>query len=96
MGRDRAMSAALQLQHDAGLILSTLQVLGQLVTSLNRMSSEVMWVAFDHEPFSDGSRPVGGAVSSSPTGGSLHGCHGVVVSAEYPGCSWTPAVVLMQ
>ena len=40
MGRDRAMSAALQLQHDAGLILSNLQVLGQFVTSLN-----------DHEPF---------------------------------------------
>ena len=40
MGRERAMSAALQLQHDAGLILSNLQVLGQFVTSLNRMSSE--------------------------------------------------------
>ena len=51
MGQDRAMSAALQLQHDAGLILSNLQVLGQFVTSLNRMSSEVMRVAFDHEPF---------------------------------------------
>ena len=45
------MSAALQLQHDAGLILSNLQVLGQFVTSLNRMSSEVMRVAFAHEPF---------------------------------------------
>ena len=45
------MSAALQLQHDAGLILSNLQVLGQFVTSLNRMSSEVMWVAFEDEPF---------------------------------------------
>ena len=45
MGRDRTMSAALQLQHDAGLILSNLQVLGQFVSSLNRMSSEVMRVA---------------------------------------------------
>ena len=51
MGRDRAMSVALQLQHDEGLILSNLQVLGQFVTSLNRMSSEVMRVAFDHKPF---------------------------------------------
>ena len=42
VGRDRAMSAALQLQHDAGLILSNMQVSGQFVTSLNRMSSEVM------------------------------------------------------
>ena len=51
MGRDRAMSAALQLQHDAGLILSNLQVLGQFVTLLNRMSSEVMRLAFAHKPF---------------------------------------------
>ena len=36
LGRERAMSAALQLQHDAGLIVSNLQVLGQFVTSLNR------------------------------------------------------------
>ena len=50
MGCEQAMSATLQLQHDAGLILSNLQVLGQFVTSLNRMSS-VMRVAFDHELF---------------------------------------------
>ena len=30
MGRERTLAAALQLQHDAGLILSNLQVLGQL------------------------------------------------------------------
>ena len=51
MGRDRTMSAALQLQHDAGLIFSNLQVLGQFVTSLNRMFSEVMRVAFAHKLF---------------------------------------------
>ena len=51
MGRDRAMLAALQLQHDAGLIFSNLQVLGQFVTSLNRMYSEAMRLAFMHEPF---------------------------------------------
>ena len=51
MGHERAMSAALQLQHDAGLIMSNIQVLSQFVTSLNRISSEVMRVAFDHEPF---------------------------------------------
>ena len=51
MGRQRTLAAALQFQHDRGLILSNLQVLGQFVTSLNRMSSEVMRVAFDREPF---------------------------------------------
>ena len=51
MDQDRTIVAALQLQHDAGLILSNLQVLRQFLTSLNRMSSEVMRVAFTHEPF---------------------------------------------
>ena len=51
MGRDKTLSAALQLQHDASLLLSNIQVLQQFVTSLNRMSSEVMRVAFDREPF---------------------------------------------
>ena len=48
--REDAFGCA-QLQHDAGLILSNIQVLQQFVTSLNRMSSEVMHVAFDREPF---------------------------------------------
>ena len=39
MGREKMLSAALQLQHDTGLILSNIQVLHQFVTSLNRMSS---------------------------------------------------------
>ena len=51
MTRDQAISAALQLQRDAGLIMPNLQVLGQFVTSLNRMSSEVMHLAFGHEPY---------------------------------------------
>ena len=42
MGREKAVGAALQLQHDAGLILSNVQVLQQLVTSLNRTSSDVL------------------------------------------------------
>ena len=51
MDREEAVTAALQLQHDAGLITSNLQVLGQFVTSLNRMSSEVMRLAFGKEVF---------------------------------------------
>ena len=51
MGREKTLSAPLQLQHDAGLILSNLQVLQHFVTSLNRMSAEVMRVAFDRELF---------------------------------------------
>ena len=51
MGREKTLAAALQLQHDAGLIMSNIQVLGQFVTSMHRMASEVMRVAFDREPF---------------------------------------------
>ena len=51
MGRGKRLAAALQLQHDASLIMTNVQVLAQFVTSLNRMASEMMWVAFGREPF---------------------------------------------
>ena len=51
LGHEKILEAALQLQHDAGLILSNVQVLQQFVTSLNRTSSEVMRVAFGRAPF---------------------------------------------
>ena len=94
MGRDRTMSAALQLQHDSGLILSNLQVLGQFVSSLNRMSSEVMRMAFAHKPFP--TEVVCGAVSPSAMGGALHGCHGTLASIVYAGDSGTSAVFSVQ
>ena len=51
LGHEKTLSAALQLQHDAGLILSNIEVLQQFVKSLNRMYSEVIRIAFDREPF---------------------------------------------
>ena len=47
----RRLLAALKLQHDAGLILSNVQVLQQFVTALNSTSSEVMRVAFGLRSF---------------------------------------------
>ena len=38
MRREKTLAAALQLPHDAGLIMSNIQVLGQFVTSLNWMA----------------------------------------------------------
>ena len=96
MGQDRTMSAALQLQHDAGLILSNLQVLRQFVTSLNRMLSEVMRMAFAHEPFLTEAVQFVAPVSPSTTGGALHGCHGIVASTLHAGDTWTSTVVFMQ
>ena len=40
-----------ELQHDAGLILSNVQVLQQLVTSLNRTSSDVLLAVHGRQPF---------------------------------------------
>ena len=51
MGRENALSAALQLQHDAGLILSNVQVLQQLVTSLCRTSSDVLLAVHGRQLF---------------------------------------------
>ena len=51
LGHEKTLAAALQLQHDSGLILSNVQVLQQFVTSLNGTSSEVIRVAFGREPF---------------------------------------------
>ena len=51
MGKEKTLSAALQLQHDAGLILSYVQVLQQLVTALNRTSSDVMRAVHGRRPF---------------------------------------------
>ena len=42
LGPDDALSAAVNLQRDAGLMLSNQQILSQLVTSMNRMSTEMI------------------------------------------------------
>ena len=42
MRREKTLSAALQLQHNAGLIMSNVQVLQQLVTALHGASANVM------------------------------------------------------
>ena len=43
--------SATQLQHDAGLILSNVQILQQLVTALHGASANVMGAVRGHQPF---------------------------------------------
>ena len=45
------MAAAVNLQRDAGLMMSNLQILAQFVTSLHRMSSEMLSIGVDHVVF---------------------------------------------
>ena len=51
MGWEKTLPAALQLQHDAGLILSNVQVLQHLVTALHGASSNAMRAVRGHQPF---------------------------------------------
>ena len=51
LGQECAMAAAVNLQRDAGLMMSNRQILAQFVTSLHRMSSEMMSIGVDHVVF---------------------------------------------
>ena len=51
LGQECAMVAAINLQRDAGLMMTNLQILAQFVTSLNRMSSEMLNIGMDHVVF---------------------------------------------
>ena len=49
MTHDEAVAAA--LQHDAGLMMTILQIMSQFVASLNRMSFEVLRLTFGREQY---------------------------------------------
>ena len=51
LGEKDAMAAAVNLQRDAGIMLSNLQILSQFVTSLHRMSCEMMTLGMGHVVF---------------------------------------------
>ena len=70
MGRKKTLSAALQLQHDAGLILSNIQILQQLVTALHGASANVMGAVRGHQPF-----PTQAMRHALPTGGVRRAAH---------------------
>ena len=63
LGED-ALAAAVNLQRDAGIMLSDLQILSQFVMSLHRMSSDMMTLGMGHVVFP--SEEV--AALSTPTG----------------------------
>ena len=51
LGQESAMAAAVNLQRDAGFMIANLQILGQFVTSLHRMSAEMLSIGVDHVVF---------------------------------------------
>ena len=70
MGREKTLSAALQLQHDPGLILSNVQILQQLVTALHGASANVMGAVRGHQPF-----PTQAMRHALPSGGVVRAAH---------------------
>ena len=74
------LPAALQLQHDAGLILSNVQVLQQFVTSLNNDVVRGHARRFRSGAVSGRCDAAGGAVVPCSSGGALHGGHGIVAA----------------
>ena len=51
LGQESAMAAAVNLQRDAGFLMSNLQILGEFVTLLHRMSAEMLSIGVDHVVF---------------------------------------------
>ena len=51
LGQESAMAAAVNLQRDAGFMMTNLQILGQFVMSLHRMSAEMLSIGVDHAVF---------------------------------------------
>ena len=51
LGQASAMAAAVNLQRDAGFMMTNLQILGQFVMSLHRMSAEMLSIGVNHEVF---------------------------------------------
>ena len=51
LGQESAMAAAVNLQRDAGFMMSNLQILAQFVMLLHRMSAEMLSIGVDHVVF---------------------------------------------
>ena len=51
LGQESAMAAAVNLQRDAGFMMSNLQILAQFVMSLHQMSAEILSIGVDHVVF---------------------------------------------
>ena len=51
LGQESAMAAAVNLQRDAGFMMSNLQILAQFVMSLHWMSAEMLSIGVDHVVF---------------------------------------------
>ena len=80
LGEECAIAVAVNLQRDAGLMMSNLQILAQFVTALHRMSSEMMSIGVGHVVF-----PAEEIAKLSMTPRSVES-----------GCSWASADIVLH
>ena len=84
MDREDAVAAALQLQHDAGVMTSNLQVLDQFVTSLHRVSSDILRLAIGPVAYPSTTINLLSPVSRALRAAHLHVGHGAVAASGWP------------
>ena len=96
MDCEDAVAAALQLQPDAGVMTSNLQVLDQFITSHNHMYYEILRLVVGPEVFPSTTMDVLSPVPRAPRGCSLHIGHGAVAASGWSGCSRAVAGFVMQ
>ena len=79
-GKEQAMAAALNLQRDAGIMLSNLQILSQFATALHRMSFQMMAFGIGQSLF-----PSAEIDDLSPAGSIVYVGHGPVAPSDGSG-----------
>ena len=86
LGQECAMAAAVNLQREEGFMMSNLQILAQFVTSLNRMSSEMLSERGSRSLSCGGG---GEAIcdAEGAAGSQVHDSDGPVASSVGSGCS---------
>ena len=95
LGED-ALAAAVNLQRDAGIMLSNLQILSQFVTSLHRMSSEILNLGMGRVVFpSEEGRGFVYSTDGAP-GGQVPCCDGFMASTDWSGRSRAGAGFVLQ
>ena len=87
LGQERAMAAAVNLQRDAGFMMSNLQILAQFVMSLHRMSAEMLSIGVDHVVFPVEEVDKLSVIAEGPASSQVHDSDGPVAPSAGSGCS---------
>ena len=89
LGKEQAMTAAINLQWDAGVMLSNLHILSQFEMAMNRMSFSMMALGLSQSLF------LKVAQLGRSSDGIVYVGHGIVASPDESGCSWTSTSLVM-